>query len=382
MTQPKRILTAGFAIFSMFFGSGNLVFPIDIGKTALGGYGWGVLGLLLSGIGMPLLGMLSVLLYGSDTRVYMQRLGRWPALALMFIMLSLMGPFGVGARCLLVAHGGVALMWPALPLLPFAVVFGALATVFAYKGRMVVEGLGRVLTPFLLLGIAALIVFGLRQAPAVLPAPQPAWELFKSAFLTGYELMDLLAAFFFSATILSYFAEDQADPKKTFLHGLAACLVGATLLALVYVGFVALGAHYAPELAHCPQQSYVPAIAKLCLGAWALPIASVTIALACLTTLIVLIRLFATFLQRDLSGNRLPNEAALLITLACTILTARIGFTTLTAFLGQALTLAYPALVAFAIASIIDRFYRSKLSTWAFWLVLVGALGVDAASWK
>lgn len=371
MSHLKRIITAGFAVFSMFFGSGNLVFPIEVGTQSLGAYVLGIWGILISGIGMPILGMVSILVCGGDTRAYMQRLGTLPALVLMLTMLALMGPFGVGARCLQVAHGGVALVWPQVPFLPFAVVFGGLATLFAYRRRYVIEGIGRVLSPVLLIGIGLLFARGLGQStPAA--STQAGWEVFKSACLKGYEMMDLLAAFFFSATVARYLKEDSTQSTRSLhvWHGLGACFVGAALLALVYVGFVRLGAQYAPELSTSTPTTYLPTIAQLCLGSLALPVASLTIALACLTTLIVLVRLFATFLQRDLTRGRLPTPWALALTLGCTLLTSSLGFAALSNFLAQALTIAYPALVAFALVSILDKVRKTRWSAPVFWASL------------
>lgn len=357
----------------MFFGSGNLVFPIEVGTESVGAWGAGVLGILLSGIGMPILGMVSILICGGDTRSYMQRLGKPPALLLMFIMLALMGPFGVGARCLLVAHGGVALLWPGLAFFPFALVFGSLATLFAWRRRYVIEGIGRILTPLLLAGIVLLFVFGLGAHPPQV-GPVDTLSVFKNACIKGYEMMDLLAAFFFSATVAGYLNESNAgEPlsnKQRLSHAIGACLVGALLLALVYVGFVSLGAQYALQLQNTSPTAYLPTIAGLCLGRFALPVASITIALACLTTLIVLIRLFAHFLEEDLTQGRLPARWALLITLACTLLTACIGFDALSTFLAKALSIAYPALAVFAAFSIFDKFFKKSLSPPVFWLAL------------
>ena len=63
MQQYKLIATYGFAIFTMFFGSGNLVFPLSIGYYSANSWLLGFLGLLLTGVVLPFLGLFVIKLH-------------------------------------------------------------------------------------------------------------------------------------------------------------------------------------------------------------------------------------------------------------------------------------------------------------------------------
>ena len=70
MKKMVDIIVVGFAIFSMFFGAGNLIFPPYIGMTS--GSGWLVsyLGFIISDVGMILLSIIAIARAGSYQAVF------------------------------------------------------------------------------------------------------------------------------------------------------------------------------------------------------------------------------------------------------------------------------------------------------------------------
>ena len=47
----------GMMLFALFFGAGNLIFPAALGQQAGSNVGWALLGFVLTGVGLPLLGV-------------------------------------------------------------------------------------------------------------------------------------------------------------------------------------------------------------------------------------------------------------------------------------------------------------------------------------
>ena len=58
--MKKDILVMGFAMFAIFFGSGNLIFPPIIGLVSGEQVGWAIIGLPLTGILFPMMALASV----------------------------------------------------------------------------------------------------------------------------------------------------------------------------------------------------------------------------------------------------------------------------------------------------------------------------------
>ena len=372
MSYTRLVLVAGFAMFSMFFGSGNLVFPLLLGAKSAGQFHIASVGLLITGVMVPFIGLLSMIFYSGNIKLFFQDLGKPIAFVLTLAMLSLMGPFGVLPRCIIVAHGGVDLVFSGLSPIFFN---GAIMTLFlAWKKSRIIEIIGTFLTPILLVGIVSLILVGLFVGTSPQTSDLSALESFTEGVNQGYQTMDLLAAFFFSATTVTFIANSLVSHKdKLNLERLSfnACMMGALLLALVYVGFVNLGAEYAPALINAPREKLLVIIAEQSLGSFALPIAAIIIALACLTTATILASLFADFLHKDMLQEKIPRSLALIVTLVIGYTVSLLGFDSLAVWIANALTIAYPALIVYAIAAIVAKKSKYNYKASSFWLVLL-----------
>ena len=359
MHSYKIVLTAGFAMFSMFFGSGNLVFPLLVGFKSLASYPYAILGFILTAVCVPFLGLLGIMQYQGDRKAYFASLTKGVSFTLVLMMLTLMGPFGVIPRCITVAFGGITVLEPALPFWVFSLGFCLLTGALIWKRNRIVSIIGLVLTPFKLGSIILLIGFGLWYGEQTLPTAQPALESFWLGVSQGYQTMDLMAAFFFACTIYEYLkiqlaekGQFQPNFQQLFRYGLQASLMGAALLGIVYVGFTILGAKYAPYLQTTAPESMLVEIANHALGRYAVPFVAFTLAVSCLATATVLTTLFVDFLQEEISCNRLSRPQSIIVTLILTFGMSLLGFQVICQWLGATLEWIYPLLVVYAILQI------------------------------
>lgn len=167
--------------------------------------------------------------------------------------------------------------------------------------------------------------------------------------------MDLLAAFFFSAFVIKHLK--KKEPKESLSIFLKASLVGAGLLSAVYVILVLLGSIYAEQLHNVPPQEMLGFVANIALGAWAAPIICVTVALACLTTAIVLTSLFADFLRKEITGDRINKLAAIMTTLLIAFFTSTLEFAGIARILGPTLEVLYPVLILLTVVSLSNKLF-------------------------
>lgn len=364
MKHKAIILSTGLAMFSMFFGSGNLVFPLLVGQISEGHYLLASLGILLTGVVVPFLGILAMFLFNGDQNSFFSRLGKPATFWFPLFALSLMGPFGVLARCITVAHGAFRMLTPDLPLWIFSLVSCAIIFALTVRKNRIVVLLGTVLTPILLLSLAAIAFYGLSVTDLPIAQSSGSWTSFKEGALKGYQTMDLLASFFFSVFVIRHLQADQSsaeNPKESLPIFMKASIVGATLLSSIYVVLVLLGSMYAPQLANIPPQEMLGRVAELALGAWAAPIVSATVALACLTTAIVLASLFADFLKKEISKDRLPSTIALLTTLVIAFFISTLKFSGIMAFIAPILEFTYPALIVLTVVSVCHKLFGLKI---------------------
>ncbi|MBY0280840.1 MAG: branched-chain amino acid transport system II carrier protein [Alphaproteobacteria bacterium] len=361
--QPyKLVLTAGFAMFSMFFGSGNLVFPLLVGFETTHNYIYAIAGFLITAVCVPFLGLLGMIQFKGDRKEYFSSLGKIPAFLLTLLMLSLMGPFGVIPRCITVAFGGLQLMVPNLSFSFFSLGFCFLTGFLIWQRNRIVSIIGLILTPFKLGSIVLLILVGLYFGEGPLLSIHATQESFSLGFLQGYQTMDLVAGLFFACTIYEYLRNNltslgsaENNDRQLLKQGIYASLIGALLLSLVYIGFIMLGAEYAPYLKNIPPESMLVEIARHALGHYAMPIVAATLAVSCLATATVLTTLAVDFLQEDISRNYLNRAQSIVIILAVTLGISLLGFQSICSFLGTALTWIYPFLVVYALVQIFRK---------------------------
>lgn len=379
MSFRKTVLTAGFAMFSMFFGSGNLVFPLVIGTQTVDNMGYAMLGLFITGVLVPFLGLLGVILYSGNRSNYFACIGKVPAFILTFIMLAIMGPIGVLPRCIIVAYGGITLFAPNFPFWMFSAIFCVMTLLLVWNHDRVIPIIGRMLTPILLLGIVTIAVAGLAFTDSVAPVAQlNPKESFWTGLFEGYQTMDLLAAFFFSATTVAYIkAHLRSDnsPKQLLKLSLTASIIGAGFIGVVYLCFVALGAKHAPLLLQVSPEQMFSSVAGHALGPIAIPIVAITIALACLTTAVVLAMLFADFVHEDISKYKFGQHKAVILTLIISFLVSLVGFSSLRIWIGAILEIAYPALIVLTIANISSKLWNAPhWGRWGFWITVIVSL--------
>jgi LIVCS family branched-chain amino acid:cation transporter len=377
MKNKWLVVSTGFALFSMFFGSGNLVFPITVGQGSEGHYFLAALGILFTGVVVPFLGVLGMMLYKGEIYSFFSCFGRKGTFIFSFLALALMGPFGVLARCLTVAHGALLLLLPNASL-PLTSLFLCLVIYFfAVNKSKIVTALGTVLTPFLLLAIAVIAFFGLKQGTLPETTTSSGWNALKNGFFQGYQTMDLLAAFFFSQFVIKYL-HSKLSPKdgepSLLKHFYKSSLIGAAILSSVYFALVLLGWIYSPLLTDIPPQEMLGMIAIESLGSIAAPWVCLAVLFACLTTAIVLASLFADFLRCEVAKNKIGNKQALLITLGIGFVVSTFDFAGIARFLGPVLEAIYPALIALTLVNITNKLFGIKSSHWPFTLTLAAKL--------
>ncbi len=377
MKNNWLVVSTGFALFSMFFGSGNLVFPIAVGQESDGHFLLAALGILSTGVIVPFLGVFGMLLYKGDLASFFSCFGKRGTFLFSLLALALMGPFGVLARCLTVAHGALLLIVPeaSLPLTSLALC--AFIFLFAVRKNKIISLLGTVLTPLLLIAIALIAFFGLSQGEIPAATPHGGWGALKNGFFQGYQTMDLLAAFFFSGFVIKYLHERfsvNAGDGALLTVFCKASLIGAGILSAVYCALVMLGWIYAPILADQPPQEMLGLIALEALGTMAAPCVCVAVMFACLTTAIVLASLFAEFLRHDVAKDKMGHTTSLIITLCIGFLVSTLDFAGIAGFLGPVLEAVYPALIMLTVVNIAYKFLGLKATHWPFTLTLATKL--------
>ena len=247
LTLSQR-LSLAVMLFSMFFGAGNLILPPFLGYLSGTEAPAATVGFLVSGIGLPVLGVVSVAFSG-DIRALAGRVGPRFAQAFVALVYLAIGP------CLAIPRTSSTAFEMLVPLLPegtsvgvaqlaFSVAFFAVALAMAMRPGALSRLLGRITGP-LLIALVVLIVGAAVVAPSGVPgpvqAPYDAGAL-PQGFLTGYQTMDLLASLTFGLVIAKNACEMGVSEKGRVAAEVSrAGVVAGVLMALIYCGLAWVG---------------------------------------------------------------------------------------------------------------------------------------------
>lgn len=369
--RKSTVWSTGLAMFAMFFGAGNIVFPLALGQFTQDKNFFGVSGLVITAVLVPLIGLLAMMLYEGDYTAFFRRIGKVPGFIVTVLILAVIGPLGGIPRCIAISHSTLAafglteLKWFNLPI--FSLASCALIYLFTCRPSKILGLLGYVLTPILLLSLAVIAVKGIFFMPPLAPTDHTGWQTFSQGLLDGYNTMDLLAAFFFSSVVLYGLRKGHSDQpiplqenKRVLVIAVMGSLIAAVLLAVVYISFSYLAAGYSGALQEVSNDKLLGALSRNLLGPYAGLLAGVVVSFACLTTEIALTAVFAEFLRKTLFKEKLSYSSALMITLAVAFLVSTLHFEGISAILVPVLQMCYPALIVLSLLNILHKAYGFK----------------------
>ena len=363
MKQPPMkiwdVLAIGMAMFSMFFGSGNTVFPVLVGQATRDQAGLAILGLLVTAVVVPFFAMVSVALYKGDYFSFFGRLGKVPGWTIIAVIMGLIGPFAVIPRCIIISHATFSVFWPTLNLALFSAVSCLAIYLMTFRKTRVLDILGKYLTPLLLLALATIIFKGLGVPSDGVTSDYAPMSAFLFGALEGYNMMDVFAACMFSGVVLAAIRERDPGLEARQNELLKLCLkcgmVGMCLLGAIYAGMCLVAARYSESLAGIPGEQLLARLTVEVLGSSAGVVVCVAVALACLTTAISLALVFADFVANRLLHGLVSYNVALIGTLLVSCLLSTLQFSGVQSILVPVLKVSLPGLIVLAAANFLFK---------------------------
>lgn len=306
--SSSYLVAVGFMLFALFFGAGNLIFPAMLGQTAGSNVWEATLGFIVTGVGLPLLGVIALGFSGkSDLQSLASRVSPFFGIAFTVILYLSIGPlfaiprtgtvsFEIGVKPFIAEEHST------IGLLIFSIIFFGVTAYFSLKSQKIVDIVGKVLTPLLLLFIAVLIITAIFKPMGDFQAPLENYvnNVFFKGFQEGYLTMDALAAFVFGIIVINAIKEKGITAKKDIMANVTkAGLIAAGLIAVIYASLAYIGASSVEILGLLDNGGAVLAGSfKYYFGSYGGILLSLIVFGACLTTSIGLITSCATYFNR------------------------------------------------------------------------------------
>lgn len=365
----SELVTLGLAIFSMLFGAGNLIYPLSVGMFSGDANFIGIIGFLITAVCLPLIGIISMILFNGNYEAFFHRLGTKTGDFIIFLCLLIIGPMIAMPRIVTLSHTIMAPFMPTaflqdthstLSSFIFALIFLGITFLFTYRESRIVDVLGRVVSPLLLVSLGCIIIKGILYSQGAAPAIHTNMHIFLTNLMRGYETLDLLGALFFSSIILVILRANPKNKNKSeqqlALIGLQGGLIGISLLAIIYVGMSLLGMYYGYGLEHINSGELFREVSLRIVGVHGTVIIATAVFMACLSTAIALAAVIAEYVQHTLFSKKISYVQALLITLLSCVPLSTAGLDYVLHLTGGPITfVGYPTLIALTIANMLHK---------------------------
>jgi len=339
----QKNFVIGLMLFALFLGAGNIIFPPALGQFAGDNLFIAMVGFLITGVGLPIIAALAIANAGGSAGLQniAGRVHPLFGLAFTIVIYMAIGPFFGTPRTATVSYeigivpfipsGAVDSFWP---LTLFTIIFFTLTTLLALNPAKLVDRIGKILTPVLLIVITSLAIKSIMTPMGEIRQPQGDFitQPFFTSFVEGYLTMDVIAALVFGIVVVNALKAEGVTEQKAVMKAMTfAGLVAAAGLTLVYVSLGYIGATSVDAVGVQDNGGAILALASTVLfGTYGTAILAITIIFACLTTSIGLVAACAQYFEEVFP--RLSYKTYVFIFAGFSALVSNIGLTQLIAF--------------------------------------------------
>jgi LIVCS family branched-chain amino acid:cation transporter len=370
LTLSSYILI-GSMLFGLFFGAGNLIFPVHMGQEAGSNVVSATIGFLVTGIGLPFLGVVAIGvskssgLFDLASRVH-------PIYGyIMTVLLYLtIGPFFALPRTGTVSYEiglapYIANEYHTVGLAVFTILFFFVALLFSLKPSKILTWVGKILNPLFLVFLAFLVIVSfLKPMGSISDAAIHgiyATDPFFKGFTEGYNTMDALASLAFGIIVVQTIKGlGVQSPRNIAIGTIKAGSVSVLLMGLIYgclayIGATSIGQYKLSENGGIA----LAQIANYYFGSLGSILLAIIVTLACLKTAIGLITACSeTFQELFPAFLGYKSYVVLFTILSCLI--ANIGLTQIISLSIPVLMFLYPLAITLILLALLSPLFKDR----------------------
>ncbi|MBT2693501.1 branched-chain amino acid transport system II carrier protein [Bacillus sp. ISL-55] len=362
----------GTMLFGMYFGAGNLIFPIQLGQLAGTNFWTALIGFLVTAIGLPFLGILAIGLSGSSgLRDLASRVHPIFGVGFATVLYLTIGPFFAIPRTATVPFvvgfepyidSGQTALWLGV----FSFAFFAIVYFFSLHPAKVMDYIGKYLTPaflvflFLLIGISVMKPMGSFGGPS----GEYANLAFITGFKEGYNTMDALASLAFGIVVINAIKRQGITSRKEIARAtLKSGIFAMSLMMLIYGLITYMGASSVSAIGTFENGGQIfSAVAEHYFGPFGAILLAIIIVLACLKTSIGLITACSEFFHDLLPKVSYQRFVLLLCIVSFTV--ANFGLNNIIQFAVPALMFLYPLAIILILLTLLSPLFKNKQSVY------------------
>ena len=364
--RMKDLFIIGFALFAMFFGAGNLIFPPYLGL--LSGHQWwiGFLGFTITDAGLGLLAIIALSKYDGNLNVLASRINKTFSIIISTAIILCIGPFLATPRTAATTYeiAILPIFGESFNRYLFSVIFFVIACLLSIRPSKVVDIVGKFLTPSLLICMTILIIKGIVSPIGEIADTTMIDNVLKKGITDGYQTMDAIAGCMFALVVINAVKTRNYSSKSLEIKAtVMSSVIAVIFLALIYGGLLYLGAQTS-GLGIYNQDTdstlLLVDVTNRVLGGVGVYILGIITALACLTTAIGLISATGNFFN-DLTFNKISYERVVVICSIVSCLISMLGVTQIIKISAPILEIIYPCAMTIVILGLFNEKIKDDL---------------------
>ncbi|MCH7320627.1 branched-chain amino acid transport system II carrier protein [Solibacillus sp. MA9] len=381
----RENIAVGFMLFALFLGAGNIIFPPLLGQMAGENITISMIGFIITGVGLPLLGIIAVAKNGGDLEVLAGRVNPYFGIIFTSIVYLSVGPFFAIPRTGAVSFSigiapflseGMKDSW--IPLFITTILFFGLTFYLAFNPTKIVDRVGKILTPALLIIICLLAIKSVITPMGEIGQAQGTYidNAFGESFIQGYLTMDVLASLVFGIVIVQSLVargvtEKAAQIKITVFAG----IIAAAGLVFVYVSLGYIGVTSTSAIGfHDNGGTIISLAAQQLFGQAGNIILSAVIILACLTTSVGLLSANATFFHKIFP--KISYKVYLVIFVIFSFAISNFGLADLIQISLPVLVAIYPIAIVLMVFALFGNLFNHAPSVYGVALIFTGVVAL------
>jgi len=353
----KNVLFSGFMLFSLFFGAGNLIFPPLLGLESGSNFGPAIIGFLITGVLLPFMAIMAIALAENGLISIGSRVHKVFGLIFAIIIYMSIGAFYGIPRASNVAYElGFRQVFATdnwFVLLVFSLVFFGVTYFISFNPEKIVDRIGQILTPILLLVLSVLFVQAFLKFDLLPSAAEGSYATapFVTGFLEGYFTMDAVAALAFGIVVINSLKDKGAKTKSELVKGSAGAGILAGLgLIVVYFCLGWIGRVIPEEVAFTNGADILTEGSSLLFVRGGSLLFGVIVILACLTTCVGLINACSRFFNEIYPKLSYEIYVALFVLIG--LLVSNLGLDVILQLATPLLVFIYPISIVLVILSL------------------------------
>ena len=365
LTLKETIIVASM-LFGMFFGAGNLIFPVHMGQLAGFNVFKATIGFIITAVGFPLLGVCALCVTKTNDMYELSaKVGKGFSVFFTMLLYLTIGPFFAIPRCATTSFTvGVAPLVGTensnIALLIFSFIFFSIVLFFSLNPSKIMDYIGKFINPIFLFFFAIFLIVALVHPTINILEVLPEQEYNKGSFFKGlfegYNTMDAIASLAFGITVINVIKKlDIKETNDIAKNTIKAGIICAILMSIIYllsalVGVTTRGAITVSENGGIALAD----MARLYFNDLGIYLLLIIVTMACLKTSIGLIvscsemfvRLFPKFLSEKTWSR---------ILVVFSFVVSNAGLTTIIQYSIPALMFIYPLVISIILISIVGK---------------------------